>query len=570
MARRGKNEPETNTGGPTSAETKISRQIDLLKETSDRERSKVLKENWAQTAEQLYNLTESLSPAPSFRPKVQVPELQFQMLAEASDLSDTQPRVYIVRKGKSERDKAREEAFRAQWSHGEYNLQFLMGIVWSLFTGNGYIQVGYDPDAWDGEGEVTMTSRHPATVYPDPFARCDKDLQYVIFEDEMYIDEVRRMWPEQGWRVRQSRPQPTSPSSTRLSLPPGPMQMTGSLPIGQDSNAMMYSSTRVVVNKAFVKDYSVLRSEKDLNKDNKEPLWIPSTMPAYPNGRFIAECEGIILADLAYPLPYFPIATIHGMPPLTSFFAPPPVSYTVDLQTLAERMMTQTYENAIRTNNGITYVEENTTIDLEEFGGVPGEVHMIAAGSKPPTTVWPQSLPSQMVELPEKLLALQKEIQGFTPGRKGMTTPGNVSAPLYDASIMQSQSVTRLRSKFLAVALQRAAEIVFATMGKFYTNKRDFPMFMGEDYRPIEWAPLGEFDPTEFKLKVDRASIRPYSATSQRMMIPMLRQMGVIDAQSALETLEIPNVEDIMKRLAKEAQQKAQTEAMKPKRGGKK
>ena len=545
---------------PTPYDTQICRQVELLLTTSETERVKILDHEWVQKVESFYNLAKPADvQMPSFRPLIMIPELQFQMLSEASDLSDIQPRVYIVKHPSNERDKARETAIQAQWTTGDYNLEVLKAMIWSLFAGNGYIQVKLDPNANDGEGDVDVCARHPGTVFADPYAGRDKDLSWVVVEDDMYLDEVRYRFPEHGVRVRRRRPGVASTRRTQIRLLPGPMTATGLMPMAnRNMSASMEPDPRVRVRTTWVRDYSIKKLVKEGKmKDPEKVLIRPSAVRRYPDWRQIVTCEGIVLYDGPAPLKRIPIITFFGTPPLTGHFCPPPISYTKDMQNLAERLYRQTYENAVRLNNGVTYIDENTNISDEDFGGLPAELHVIATGSRIPETKYPNAMPREMIELPKVLLDMQKEIQGFTPARRGMTSAGNVSAPLYDSSVLQAQSVTRLRGKFAAVSFQRLAEVVFEVMARFYTVNRAFPSFKDEEADPIEWDAITGFDPVDYKIRIDQASIRPYSAAALRSMIPVLKQLGIIDSRTALELLEIPGREEIEKRLDAEAKQKA-------------
>ena len=538
-------------------EQEVVRQIDTLQQTVENERDKVLKKKWVEEIERFYNLTDLLAPVPSFRPIVQVPECQIDMLHEASDLSDLNPIPYIIKREKKDRDFDREKAFIANWKQSNYNLEFLKATIWMLFAGNGYIEVMFDPDADGGEGAVVATARHPATVYRDPYTMHDRDIRYVVFEDMMYIDDVRQKWPDQGWRVKHHRPGQPSVINRSISLPEGPMSLIGG-PIGEtNSKPFASGESRVAVRKVYVNDYS---TKPTATPTGFAGIPNPDRQLRFPNGRLIVECEGVVLFDGENPIPNKtkPLVTLWGMPPLTSAFAPPAIRYTRGLQDLAERMYTQLYENAVRVNNAVIFIDEASGIDLEEFGGVPGEAHMITQGSKPPEFTWPQPMPQQMMELPKTLLEQAEKLRGMTPSRRGMTQAGNVSAPLFDSALMQSQSLTRLRSRFLADSFQRFSQVVFVMMARFYTTSRTFPVFQDEKYDPVDWEKIDEGDLSDYIIRIDENSIRPYSQTALRAMVPIMKQLGIIDPETAMDLLDVPNKEQVLQRLKEQAQQAAQ------------
>lgn len=559
-------------------EDKISRQMDELEEETENERQRVLGKDWLLTAERLYLLTEAQNPLPSFRPRLVIPEIQMDMLHEASDLSDTNPLPYIVKRPSNERDEAREKAFQAHWRLKGYNLDIMESSIWSLFAGVGYIQVGYDPDGEYGDGEVFCTPRHPGTVFQDPHEKKDQYAKWVMYKDMWWIDDVRQKWPENGYRVKSRRPGAPAVGDTLLRMPKGPMTETGGNNMGM-SEDLKWSNhsidSRVCVRTLWIRDMTRIydHDSKDIGM-----LIAPTIRKKYPGGRLIVECEGVVLYDgeNPWPLGIFPHVSIPGMPPIFSHFAPQAIKYTKDLQDLAQRMYTQAFENAVRVNNGITYIDENTNIDDENFGGVPGEAHWIAPGSRIPETKWPEAMPAHMMQMPQLLLDKAKEINAMTPARKGSASAGNISAPLYDAAVMMSQSLTRLRARYLARSVQRLAHIIFVTMGTFYKNKRAFPSFEEQEIEeaqnvPVEWDPIGSFRADEYMISLDEASIRPFSQAAMKTMVPVLKQLGMLDARSGLEMLDVPNAEKIEKRLMQEAaaRQKADM-AKKAAKGGKK
>jgi len=83
--------------GPTPAERKISNQIDTLQRMSKREKAAKWGENWTQEMVDFHNLEYyPAAAAPSYRPRVILPELQFLLMSEATELTNDSPKVYIA------------------------------------------------------------------------------------------------------------------------------------------------------------------------------------------------------------------------------------------------------------------------------------------------------------------------------------------------------------------------------------------------------------------------------------------------------------------------------------------
>lgn len=540
----------------STSEQIIVSQIDALESLAKKKREDVLGVGWEKDAKEFYELTydSSTTASPAFRPQVRIPELQMLLLNEASDLSENNPRIYLATE-EAGRDRAREKALQAKWKQDKLNLEILYASLWSLICGTGFLQIGWDSDARRGRGDVWVKARMPEFVFPDPNATSDENLSYVIFHDYVYIDNVRRAYPKDGYRVRVRGGMPPGEEHTStLRLPDGPMQGMGGLPYANTTTG----DGRVRVRRLFVRDFSTQRVEGKRPESLDKSLAFPEFMPKYPNGRLIVECEGVILFDGTNPFPQgrFPLISISALPPLTGYWCPTPRRYTEGLQKLSERMFTQVYENAYRLNNGVTYIQENTGIDIEDFGGIPAEVHKIASGSQPPQTVWPNPMPQSMIELPMGLLRMQREVQGFTENRKGGSPAGNVSAPLFDASVAQSMPITRLRSRLLASGIENLAKMYFATIAEFYKTKTVFMTHGGESgVERVVWEPLEKYD--DYSVILDPGSVKAISSSALRNLIPVLKQMGIIDSKTAVEWLELPQAEDIVMRLEREMQMRA-------------
>ncbi len=551
------------------AEARLVDQINTLQRISREQKKDQLGEDFFKDTREFFTLLQKSSDAPIFRPQVNVPELQLLGIQEAIDVTDIQPLISLIKNLDTlEQDKKKEAALRAQWRDSGVNLALMYTEAIGWFTGTGFIQVGWDPTRRRNRGDVITPWRDPETVFPDPYALDDESWQYVILEDYMWIDRVKEIWPENASRIKVVRSVSASSEQTSaaqraglalgLEVPTGPMRMmVAGLPASSQPG-----DARVRVRTLFTKDPARVKIGKD-DKDaplDLEGIVEPTWKMKYPRGRMVVECEGVILYDGDNPYHHgeFPIVRFIMMPSLFGFWAPPPVRYTRSIQELAERMYTQIFENFVRLNNGVWFIDEATGIDPERFGGIPGEVQMKNQGSPNPELVTPPSFGAQSAGLPDALMGLQRRLQNFTDARMGKAPAGNVSAPLFEGSISQSHTMTRGRARLMYRPIMRLAKLIFATMCQYYTTERRFvdPGAQGVGY--IEWTPIGKEAALEYDAYLDPDSIIPVSATMLRNMVPMLRNMGLIDVATALDILQVPNRNEVYRRVQAEAAQAAQ------------
>ena len=558
-------QPTSSVARARLSNDRLYRQVDELHTLSADYRREFLGEDFFQQMRDLYTLSNIVDTnVPSFRPRVTVPQLQMLTLNEASDLADMMPKIYLVH-DKECRNKARESALQAEWRQGYFNLEIMYATIWAMLAGTGFIQVGFDPTARRGMGRVWIRSNDPESIYPDPASMDDVEWYYCVKVDRQYPEEIVRRFPAarrllsrmgDASAARLPRNQLTNPGlGYGLKMPPGPMRTGAPL---EDNQPMGPGDGRWELRYLFVNDPSAEDIAKAAggSKFDTSKIVPARFKQRWPDGRLVVECEGEIIFDDHNPFPKgqdgnntIPYIRICALPPLTGFWAPPPTRFTRDLQYLAQRMLTQVFENAVRLNNGVWFIDESTGLSAEDFGGIPAEVRVINANSRYPELRLPKPFPTHMLEYPKYLLALQKELAGFSQSRQGETQKGNIASDLFDASVFQSQAMTRMRAKLLAQSVQRVAEQVFYLMATYYPENTRFPNF-GDKFNLVEWGQGGA--PDEWNVYLDPGSIRPVSSAALKRMVPALKQSGMLDTRTALEWMDVPGAQEIAENIEAE------------------
>lgn len=542
----------------------VARQIDELQRISQYERDKVLGRDYFRDIKNFYEIEDTNSNFPSFKPNVKIPQLQTLVLNEATDITDASPKIYISERGN--RDKGREEFFQSAWKQGCINNRVLEGFIWAMLSNLGFLQIGFNPRARRGRGSTWVEMRMPDTVYPDPYAKSDADWSFVVWEDWMYIDDVYRIWPDKG---RYVQPHLHMAPAEPFGQVEGSLEFPEYSPLSQQGpeGRKIFRDNRARVRHAFlfdntreaVKEYAGAKTRTDL-------LVHPRFQYAYPDGRWITECEGVILADGNNWCPQlpdddrgtFPLIRLSAMPNVTNFWGPPPVKLTRSLQRLSERVYSQTFENVVRLNNGVIVIPNNSGLDPSQIGWLPGEVLQINQGSQPPQVIAPTALPQHMITLPASLLALQKELQGFTAARQGEPGAGNISSDLFDAALWQSKPMTRMRGRLLAESLQRLASIMFYVMARYQQMGQRLPAVQQpnpDELAYSEWHPVGSLD--DFDAYLDEGSLSVLSSTMLKSVVSALAKSGMIPTETVLETLGIPNAPELSEQLMRERELQA-------------
>lgn len=512
---------------------------------------------------------------PSYRPPIVVNELRTLIIQEANDLSDATFRPYVIQDPVTGgRDEQSERALRAVWARQQVDLKMIEAVCWANIIGTGFLRVWWDPNDCHGLGDIQVQSVDPRTVLPDPDATSDQDWAYVIYESILDLDEIRRLFPNEGYRIKPedaySERDPNWASGDRISpnLQPG-YPYRGPLAEGDallGSDFPGYKKARARVLDLFVRDASTkkdvvpitdINGKPILDENGNEKLEEREEMK-YPNGRRIIGCRGIILYDGEATNPPLPSGKLNAglvrvvlEPSMGSFWGTGFVQQTAEIQMAADKMESMVVENGIRLNNGIVVAEGNTGINWNSFASIPGQMVQINMGSKF-SIQYPNPMPPEMIQSGTRLLDLQRRILGFTQRREGEGGSGNVSADLTEIEISQAQSGTRLRAKHLYASVQRLTQLIFALMLERYTIPRSIPTVEGEALVTVPWKPVS--NAKDYTVYVDPTSYQILSRSAVRKMSLMLYKMGAIDRKAVLEQLGWPHWEEVSERVDKAEQ----------------
>lgn len=531
----------------------IVQQIDLLQRIAKDAKRDLLGENWFQNVKDFYSLDASQGAGPLvFRPRVDVPQLQMFMLSETAELTDNVPVVYLTDdKGKQDTD--RQRIFRGIWKQEWYSLSIMLAQLWANFGGTGILAAGIDPFAYNGRGSVWLDAIDPEDFDPDPTSM-DDNWEYVVYTRPMTLDQVRRRWPDTGWRVpaKPSGRNPTGGQTPGMSMPFGPMTSMGSQPTprGKPSTGL------VNVRFCYTLDPTPEKVKEAAGSKAGDKFLSPSKFKLrFPNGRLTIDGDGYILYDGDNPTPHrkFPFIPYWGLPKLEGFWAPPPIRYTRTLQEFAERSLTQAFENAYRCNNGIWILPDGSGLDADKFGGLPGEIQVVNMNHGEPKFISPNAFPSSYLEYIKFALTTQAELQGYSGARGGQPGSGNLSVELYESAIEESSKLTKLRSRISARSTQKAAELVFYMLAKFFGERRGlhFPTFEEGTLQSDEWQPISDY--SSWNVMVDPGSLEVMSAKNLRKTALALNQAGKIDTATLLTTLGWPGAQEVADKADQEA-----------------
>lgn len=523
-------------------------------------RARVIKDNdwteWLQTYWGTY-WPESL---PSYKSPINVNETKLLILNELSDLTDNSPQVYVSQNQQTgERDEQVERALQAYWRSAFVDMTLLEAYADAAIWPCGFLEVIWEPWRAGGQGDIVVRARHPQSVYPDPRATSDEDWRYVIWEDVLDVVEVRRKWPETGRYVQPDAPthgttQQGGQSGDPFGLTRGENLSSPMFPLGSGPVPSGGLETGVRVYTCYVRDERIINEVEEYEDYEGKTKLRQVSRYQYPQGRLIQCTQSVILFDGINPYwgDCFPLIQVKLQPSIHSFW--PRCSLVAEVQELqraADKNDSLVVENALRLNKGLWIADSNSGINPKTFADVPGQVVLKRQGTDVHAE-YARPMPPDMIAHGPRLREYMREVLGFQPSRSGQQSQGNVSADLTETEISQSQGLTRLRSRLLLKSVQRLSQMLFCRMAQFYTTTRFLPLVQDEQWKPIVWQPLMDWQ--RYAVHVDPASFQVQSKTMLKRLYLALARMNKIPTEELLRALEIPNYQEVAAKMQQEMQ----------------
>lgn len=493
---------------------------------------------------------------PTYKAPIVVNELQSEILRELSDLLDRDLLVVVKKKSATDTRAVNiERSLQAIWIGQHVWEQVLYASLNAFIYPAGFLFVSWDPL----EAKVEARSIPTQCIYPDPDEPDPDKWVYWIMEDVMDIAHIKELYPETGQHVRPDEDvsvRMTSGQNNKLTgllkgglnKYLGPLSSSGST---QSADTQGYLKARATVLTCWVKDPAV---ETDVTE--KEDGTLEATSKAkYPHGRLIVKAGETILFDGPSYVGRSPLVSFRMLPSPDSFWPRvSPIGNTMELQKAANRADQQVLENALRLNNGIHIADANSGVKVGASASMPGMVQLIRQGTKYEIK-YPPPMPADMVQLGERLRAMQRQVQGFS-GARETSAKGNVSADLAESDIATHQGLTRLRARMLHQSMQRVIVCIFDRLAQFKTVPGTMELPNSKDIIPVPWEPVPDRD--EYSIYLDPSMFEIKTKTRQQREALMLAKMNKLSTPDLYEMLDISDATAKTERLTQEMQMQAQ------------
>ena len=549
----------------TSGEERSNPVLDEMWRRGVKKRDEVLGQDYFARLRDFWAMRQGVASAsrtPTFRPQIQFSDLHWMAMQEAGDLTDNNP-VPIIMGGDGKRNPEHERALRGQWYVGEYNLAYFHAALEALLCGTGFLMQIYDYAGRSGRGNTILKWLDTENIVVDDGCTSFRNWQYICYRSRLSLDEIKRCFNAEATSRLPRFPSPALANVPKLGasqgespdyirLPPGPMQQMTVGPLGSGND------TRIVEYFLFLDDGR--KVVRDVEGTRKDPALLPPvrTTMAYPHGRLIIRCDKIHLFD--GPLPYrrFNFIPVQVHPSRQNFWAPPPIRYVIQLQEIAQTLSRQNVENAVRLNNGLVVINEASGVKADTVLGLPGERIVINSPDgveKAIKILTPGAFPTDLWNLPDKLLEKMKIQFGFDDTRRGKMPAGNVSSNLFDSSLSAAAGLTQVRARLMQPAVKLGLEMTYETMLQ-YQNPTMFPLPNEKSHELdfIQWTGADPEELDDWEMMVDPASIKAMNSTAARQYALLLRNAGLLPVQETLVAIGWPDAERVAAEVSQEQQ----------------
>lgn len=433
-------------------------------------------------------------------------------------------------------------------------------VLWDVFTyGIGYYKNQWEAPLADGLGDATFRRVDPFTVYPDPHARNEASLNYIIEARTMTVADAERAWPgasrklnfnfqddnvEQAPHALDDTVDDRKPRVALAALTPG----------GGFTNAEGPRGTRdtpvITVLEAYIRG-----SLFDKTDD-------PGVTRVRDDWRCVIVSGNTVLMDS-------PCTELNafGEQPYTrqvlmdtgEWYGPCIVEMLVPIQRIINWLLGSINRNIYLMGNPVLLEDPRAVSRNRKFTSRPGqrlEAYANQAQWLSPPQLHPQ-LSADLVRYYkseiESITGLSAMVRGFTPtGRNAQGVLDSVQ----DAAFVRVRSALRELERSLQIVSMRQA----ATIAEFYTEPRIMSL-VGPDgqrtynaLRARHFYAVDEDNPTEriplrFTIIADAGSQLLTSKQARANQAVELYKLGALDDVEVLKAQEWPNYARVAQRV---------------------
>lgn len=508
-------------------------------------------------------------------------------------ITDTRPRWEYQPQDPSDMDFASvmNKVAEADWVKNNWLMDLTEIVYDAHFYGTGLSEIGYDPKAKPMEGDIFLKSCDPFSSYPDPSAKdVNKNARFFLKAEPVDVDEMKREYPELGHFVKADIVDAIRNERTELE----PIYQLR-LPI-DETKSMQGNGVSVesLLDQKCLKKTLYCLSDETIEEPDATGAMVKRLK--YPNGRKIIVAGGVLLED--GPIPYddgkFPYARLVNYLLPREFWGISEIEQLESPQRTFNKLISFSLDVLTLMGNPIWIVDDEAGIDTDNLINSPG---LVVEKNKSGEVRREEGVQLQPYVL-QLIDRMQEWFTSIAGTMESSPPPGVTAAAAIQDLLEASQTRVRLKARYLDAALQDMGQMYLSrvlqyrnspTIVRLTGNEQDGQYFkfhvkpmtdemgqpmMDEAGNPMRAAVIQEMGPGgvtssreipikgSLDVRVSTGTTMPFMKAQKSREAKELFQLQAIDQEELLKSIEWPNYQGVMQRMAAAAQQAAQAEQM--------
>lgn len=439
-------------------------------------------------------------------------------------------------------------------------------VVWDGYQwGIGWLTVDWDPTLADGLGDASLRRVDPWTIYVDPAATSEADMNYIIEARRISLQELDRKFPgaarkfgvQGAFEDIDEAPQTYRPAGQVPRSNPGAVAPATSARWGLPGQARISTQAAddtagVTLLKCWLREHTVTKNDDGTTK-------------VYDSWRCVVIAGPHVLlnkrAEDILPFPRHPFVR-YAPEDFGELYSQSMVELLASSQLSINRLL-QSFLLAIDLTANPPFVEDTRsgTQRTKLTPNRPGQRISVAPGSRADWMESRQVNPS-MMEGVRFFIGEMRNISGLSSIAQAQAPGGRNSTDVLDNVLEAGFVRIRLALRNLEFALREAGELVASMISEFYTEPRMVSM-VGPSGTKTSLAVRGRHFycttdkgaiPMRFQLQVRAGSSVPTSRGARMAEADTLFAMGGIDRRALLDAHDFPNRELILERITQAEQ----------------
>lgn len=593
---------------PSDEERELCKQIDRLFEKHAKHRKKYDK-NWVDNY-RLYCGDQWLKKRPSYKNKEVINFIFRSIQTQVPVMFDTRPQVGFLPRDPSDLEFAEilQQVFDADWERNNWLDEITQVVYDGHIYGTGTSYLGYDENAFNGEGAIKFCCDDPFNAYPDPDSTdVNKNSEAFICAKPEDIDKIKKKYAGHKY-VKMIKPDLDDLSYLQRKVETLHRRKNTDLDLSIETKSSTSDQDdlkdKVLVITAYLKPSDTEEIEKE-DENSNEKIYI--TRLKYPRGRKVVKINNYIFEDTELPFDHLEIPyqryTNYVLP--REYFGQSDIDNTKGPQMTFNRLVNYALDCVQLMGNPIWLVPVESGINTRKLINQPGLVieHANADKVGEPKRVDGVGIePSvlQMIDRMEKWFNDEAMTQDVT---RGINPTGVTANAAIENLLDQAQKPIKQKMRNLDSYLKDFGRQWVSLCMQYYTAPRVFRITNKEgantyfkmhiDNRPVYGADgqpeldaagkpktqrvgvvqhyvkddfaklvpspkISEYEiKGDFDVVVSTISGLGFSKAEKQQDLLNLFDRQIIDAEEVLKGMDYPNREKILQRMQEQQAQQA-------------